>query len=261
MAEIFKDFRWIHIAFGSVALLAFWIPAIAPKGGRLHVRVGWVYVACMSAVVLTAFVMSGMALTVPLSIRSFSQPLSADEIERFVRRSRELGMFLAYLGGVTLAAGWQGIRVLRTRRDPKSLRGPFTLALNIALVAAAIGVLVLGITERTWAFIGMSSVGMIVGGGNLSYLLKGPQSKMGWWYEHLASMIATGIAGYTAFLVFGGSRIFPALARTQFFALVWILPTLIGVPTIFATVAYYKRKFHEDGRPSDAGKVSVSATV
>jgi hypothetical protein len=74
-------------------------------------------------------------------------------------------------------------------------------------------------------------------------------------------MIATGIAGYTAFLVFGGSRMFPALARTQFFALVWILPTLIGVPAIFAAVGYYKRKFHENGGSSGAGKVSVSATV
>jgi hypothetical protein len=261
VAEIFQDLRWTHIAFGSVALLAFWIPAIASKGGRLHVRVGWAYVICMSAVVLTAFVMSGMAFTVPLSIRTFSQPLSPDEAARFVRASRELGVFLAYLGAVTLAAGWQGIRVLRTRRDPASLRGPFTLALNITVIAAAIGVLALGIMERNWAFVGMSSVGMIVGGGNLGYLLRGPQSKMHWWYEHLASMIATGIAGYTAFLVFGGRHLFPALANTQFFALVWILPTLIGVPAIFAAVAYYKRKFHEDGRPSGAGKVQVNAAV
>jgi hypothetical protein len=261
MAEIFKDFRWIHIAFGSVALLAFWIPAIAPKGGRLHVRVGWLYVACMSVVVLTAFTMSGMAFTAPLSIRNFSQPLSSEQATGFIRRSRELAFFLAYLGGVTLAAGWQGIRVLRTRRDPKSLRGPFTFAMNVAVIAAAIGVLAFGITERTWAFMGMSSVGMIVGGGNLSYLRKGPQSKMHWWYEHLASMIATGIAGYTAFLVFGGSRMFPALARTQFFALVWILPTLIGVPVIFTAVAIYKRKFHEDGRPSGAGEGPADAIV
>jgi len=261
MAEIFQDLRWTHIAFGSVALLAFWIPAIASKGGRLHVRVGWVYVICMSAVVLTAFAMSGMAFTVPLRIRSFSQPLSPNEAARLVRASRELGVFLAYLGGVTLAAGWQGVRVLRTRRYPASLRGPFTFTLNIAIIAAAIGVLALGIMERTWAFIGMSSVGMIVGGGNLGYLLRGPQSKMHWWYEHLASMIATGIAGYTAFLIFGGSRLFPALAKSQFYALVWILPTLIGVPVIFATVAFYKRKFHEDGRSNGAGKIQVTATV
>jgi len=261
MAEIFKDLRWIHIAFGSVALLAFWVPAIAPKGGRLHVRVGWLYVTCMSVVVLTAFTMSGMAFSVPLSIRNFSQPLSSEQAAGFIRRSRELGVFLAYLGGVTLAAGWQGIRVSRTRRDPKSLRGPFTFAMNAAVMATAIGVLAFGISERVWAFMGMSSVGMIVGGGNLWYLLKGPQSKMHWWYEHLASMIATGIAGYTAFLIFGGSRMFPALQRTQFFALVWILPTVIGVPVIFAAVAYYKRKFREDRRPSGAGKVPADAIV
>jgi hypothetical protein len=55
MASLFQSLRWVHIAAGSIALILFWIPAIAPKGGRTHIRAGWFYVVCMSVVVVTAF--------------------------------------------------------------------------------------------------------------------------------------------------------------------------------------------------------------
>ena len=61
-------------------------------------------------------------------------------------------------------------------------------------------------------------------------------------------MVGTGIAGYTAFLVFGGSRLFPSVARSPLHTIFWVLPTLIGVPAIFLTIAYYQRKLHEMGR-------------
>jgi hypothetical protein len=84
----------------------------------------------------------------------------------------------------------------------------------------------------------------------LRYLLRGPQSRMHWWYEHLSSMLATGIAGYTAFLVFGGARLLPSVAHSQLYTIFWVLPSLIGVPAIFRTVAHYQRKFNETGRSS-----------
>ena len=70
-------------------------------------------------------------------------------------------------------------------------------------------------------------------------------------------MIGTGIAGYTAFLVFGGSRLFPSVARSQLYTLFWVLPTLIGVPAIFMTVAYYRRKFNETSRASGVSSPHV----
>ncbi|MGA8223498.1 MAG: hypothetical protein WB780_17755 [Candidatus Acidiferrales bacterium] len=248
MAELFQGLRWIHIAVGSLALVAFWIPASAKKGGRVHVNAGWFYVICMAIVVATAFILSGMAFGWPLRVRNFERALSAEEAARIIRNSRMFAFFLSYLAGLTLAAGWQGVRVLQTRQEPGKFRTPFTLALNVAVVLAALGCLVMGLLRRNGVFLVMSPIGFLVSGGNLAYLLRGPQSKMHWWYEHLGSMIGTGIAGYTAFLVFGAGRLFPGIARTPFHALVWILPTLIGVPAIFLTVSYYRRKFHEDGR-------------
>lgn len=212
MASVFQSLRWVHIAAGSVALILFWIPAIAPKGGRLHIRAGWFYVVCMSVVVLTAFTMSGLAFTIPLSVRRITQPLSPGELADFLREQRIFATFLAYLAGVTLASGWQGIWATETKREPKTMRTPFSLALNVMIILGGLTVLALGIKYHSGPLIGLSPLGPLIGAGNLRYLLSGPRSRMHWWYEHLGSMLGTGIAGYTAFLVFGASRLLPSVA-------------------------------------------------
>lgn len=250
MANLFQWLRWMHVAAGGLALILFWIPAIARKGGRVHVRAGWFYVACMSVVVVTALAMSGLAFTIPLSVRRIARPLSPAELSDFLRAQRISATFLAYLASLTLAAGWQGIWAVETRREPKSMRTPFSLALNVVVFLAGLTVLVLGIKYGSGPLIALSPIGPFLAAGNLRYLLRGPQSRMHWWYEHLSSMIATAIAGYTAFLVFGGARLFPSVARSQLFTIFWVLPALIGVPVIFLTVAHYQRKFHETGGAS-----------
>lgn len=257
MANLFQWLRWGHVAAGGLALILFWIPAIAPKGGRTHIRAGWFYVACMSLVVVTALAMSGLAFTIPLSIRRIARPLSPAELSNFLRGQRISATFLAYLAGLTLAAGWQGIWAVETKREPKAMRTPFSLALNVVVFLAGLTLLVLGIKYRSGPLIALSPIGPFIAAGNLRYVLRGPQSRMHWWYEHLSSMIATGIAGYTAFLVFGAARLFPAVARSQVYTIFWILPALIGVPVIFITVAYYQRKFHETGGASGVSSANV----
>ncbi len=250
MANLFQWLRWLHVSAGGLALILFWIPALAPKGGRIHVRAGWFYAACMSVVVVTALSMSGLAFTIPLVVRQIARPFSPAELANFLRAQRISATFLAYLGGVTLAAGWQGIWAVETKREPKAMRTPFSVALNVVVFFAGLTVLILGIKYHSGPLLALSPIGPYIAAGNLRYLLMGPQSRMHWWYEHLSSMIATGIAGYTAFLVFGAARLFPSVARTQLYTIFWVLPALIGVPVIFRTVAYYQRKFHENGRAS-----------
>ena len=250
MAGLFLSLRWAHVVAGGMALMLFWIPVIAPKGGRAHVRAGWIYVFCMSVVVVTAFVMSGLAFAVPLAIRQIARPLAGAELSHFVSEQRISAIFLAYLAGVTLALGWQGIWAVETRRATRNLKMAFGLILNLAIVFGGLTVLALGIKFRSGPLIGLSPLGPLLGARNLRYLLSGPRSQMHWWYMHLGSMVGTGIAGYTAFLVFGSSRLFPGLARSQMYTLFWVLPILIGVPAIRMTVDHYRRKFHETGPAS-----------
>ena len=256
MYELFQALRTTHIACGSVALMSFWIRIAAPKGGKLHVRIGWTYAACMSVVVLTALIMSGLAYRFPLDLRHFDHVLSNAEAMHYTQTSHQFAIFLAFLGGVTLAAGWQGIGVLRTRKKPNGLRNPFTLALNAIVVLAAIAVLAMGLRGHNWTFVGMSAVGFVAV-GNLAYLLRKPQTRMHWWYEHLSSMMATAIAGYTAFLVFGGARLMPGLASSPYYVAVWLLPTAIGSPAIALTIAYYRRKFHDAVKPLASARVGA----
>ena len=194
MAGLFLSLRWAHVVAGGMALILFWIPVIAPKGGRAHVRVGWIYVFCMSVVVVTAFVMSALAFSVPLAIRQLTRPLSAAELSHFVSEQRVSATFLAYLAGVTLALGWQGIWAVETRRATKNLNMAFGLILNLAIVLGGLIVFVLGIKFRSGPLIGLSPLGPLLGGRNLRYLLSGPRSSMHWWYMHLGSMVGTGIA-------------------------------------------------------------------
>ncbi len=159
MANLFQWLRWVHVAAGGLALILFWIPAIARKGGRTHVRAGWFYVVCMCVVVVTAFTMSGLAFTITLAIRRIAQPLSPEALADFLRGQRLSATFLAYLAGVTLASGWQGIWSVQTKREPKSMRTPFSLALNTLVLLAGLTVFVLGIKYRSGPLLALSPLG------------------------------------------------------------------------------------------------------
>ena len=248
MADFFQIIRWGHIAAGTIALIVFWIPAFAKKGGKLHIRAGWVYVVCMSVVVVTAFTMSGLAFTIPLTIRRITQPLVGDALQQFLLRQRLLASFLGYLGLATFAAGWQGIAAIRTRRNPEAMRTTFALLINAGSVLASLTILMVGIRYRSGPLMGMSPVGLLVGLPNLRYLLRGPATRMDWWYQHMVAMIVTGIAGYTAFLVFGADRTIRSLQYMgPLITLFWVLPGIIGTLAIILWVGYYRRKFKATG--------------
>lgn len=247
MVELFQGLRWAHIAAGAIALIVFWVPAIAKKGGRTHIRAGWVYVACMSIVVVSAFLMSGLVFSAPLAVRGIQQPLSAGEMAGFLREQRIFASFLGFLAGITLASGWMGIGATRTKREPERLRTAFLMALNAGLIATGVAILVFGLRNRVWPLVGLSPLGPALGSGNLFYILRKPATKMDWWYKHLGSMIGTGIAAYTAFLVFGGRRVIPALAGNAGSTVFWVLPTIIGGAAITILNIYYRRKFRGKG--------------
>ena len=58
MSTLHSTLVYGHIVAGTIALILFWIPALARKGGNWHVRIGRIYVIAMYAVAVTAFVAS-----------------------------------------------------------------------------------------------------------------------------------------------------------------------------------------------------------
>ena len=83
---------------------------------------------------------------------------------------------------------------------------------------------------------------------------------MAWWYTHMGGMIGSGIAFHTAFLVFGGQRLWGgALMQGGWSFLPWILPSVLGFPALYFWTRYYKRKFGELPQPAAQGAPARAA--
>lgn len=229
MADVYRVTLLLHLVAGLIGLAAFWAPAIARKGGTLHVRAGRVFFWMTSAVAAT-----GLALATLLLINP-PHP-----------RARLTVPFLYYLLLITFVPVYHGVRVLATRRAPQELRTPFHTALNVATIGASIAMVALGILLRTPVFLFMSPIGFLIGFGNLRFARRPYASPMAWWYEHMESMMGGGIAFHTAFLVLGAGRLFGYRLDGSSAMIFWLLPTVIGIPATAVWTRYYRRRFREE---------------
>lgn len=242
----YQALLWLHMLAGSSALVLFWVPVFAPKGGRVHVRVGLVYVVLITITVFTALALSTIVFVDPLSIRQPPPHASPEQVAEFARTERIFAFFLGYLASVILVAGGHGLRVVRHKHEPRLPHLWFHAVLNGVVVLLAVAMLVVGLRERFVILAAFSTVGLLVGIQNLRYLYRPSTGRMAWWYEHLRSMIPTGIAAYTAFLVFGARRVLPTLYQTRYYWVFWILPLVVGVAAIRLTILYYRARFREN---------------
>jgi hypothetical protein len=248
MLSIYHGALFIHIVAGLVGLVAFWTPAIARKGGTIHVRAGRIFFRATSVVALTGLVMALGFLFAPLTVKPLASTVPPERAAAIALRIRLTAPFLLFLLLITFGPVYHGVRVLETRHDPATLRTRFHTLLNVTTIAAAAAMIVLAIWLRQPVFAALSPVGFLVGLGNLGFARKPYASRMAWWYEHMGSMLGGGIAFHTAFLVLGAGRL-SGVQLNGFAAVVpWVLPTLVGIPASAIWTAHYRRKFGEDGR-------------
>lgn len=98
---LFQFTRVLHILGGFLALLVFWIPMITRKGGKLHARVGWIYVWAMGVVAITAWYMGLWRITL--------DPWRTAESTAFA-------YFLIFIALLSSSSAWYGMRVLRYKQ-------------------------------------------------------------------------------------------------------------------------------------------------
>lgn len=221
----------LHIAAGSIALASMLVPLTVRKGGVLHRRAGWVFVGGMAVVSLTAFVLS--------AARILTDPTDA---------GRAAGLFLFQVALLTLAGVSAGVRVLRFKKRAAPHRHPWDIGLAGTLVLASLGMAAFGLSTGRALPTAFSVIGLLTGGGQLAYWLRTPAHPMHWWFEHLGTMVGSCIAATTAFLVVNAGRV----GLERFGLLVWLGPTLIGVPLITAWNIYYRRRFAGQGQAGRA---------
>ncbi len=217
-----KSILSLHIAGGSIALAAMLVPLFTRKGGSTHRKSGWVFVAGMTVVSITAFILS--------AARVVTDP-SPD--------GRQAGLFLFYVALLTAAGVSAGVRVLKAKKRTTAHHHPWDLGLAGALTLVSVVTFGYGVVTGRTLFAAFSVIGLLSGGSQLFYWLRPPTHYMHWWFEHMGAMLGSCIAATTAFLVVNAGR----LGADTFSLAVWLAPTVIGTPTIILWTAYYRRKF------------------
>jgi uncharacterized membrane protein len=211
-----KAFLGVHITAGATAFLMAPLALVTAKGGKAHRRWGKVYLWAMGTVAATAL---PMAIYRPV-------------------------LFLALVAVFSFYACFSAWRVLALKDLAKGghakpidwAAGVITFVASACLAGFAVFkpaiVQHMGIVAVVFGVIGMS-----LAIGQMKSFVLTPSEKMFWWYTHLGNMIASYIAAWSAFSVVTLSRY---LGNTWY---VWLWPTIVGVPAIVLTAAYYKRKF------------------
>lgn len=232
MVQFHNSIVVLHIAIGTVALLLFWVPAFARKGGRLHIQAGKIYVICMYVVSVSAFVASIMVLVDPISIRAPDGLPESANIEAMASRFRMFSLFLLMLSLLVFASLRHGISALRLRQQPERLRHPAHRASIALLGACAVAVGYFGIAEGQLLLMIFSAIGGLGAIGMFRDTLKTAPNRSDRTVMHLNSLIGTGIGAYTAFFAFGGSRFLSHILQGQWQVVPWVLPAIFGTIAI-----------------------------
>jgi hypothetical protein len=212
-----RAFLAVHVAAGASAFILAPLALVTAKGGKAHRRWGKIYFWAMAVVAFTALVMAIYRPILFLALVAIFSFYSA------FAGYRVLGQKAAYKGEQTSTAlDW--------------IAAAFTFAASalLAILGAVRPALVqhLGIPAIVFG-----CIGMWIAGNTAWAFTHRPKEKMFWWYAHLAGMLGSYIAAWTAFSVV---TIGPLLHHAWW---IWIVPTAIGVPAIVMTNAYYHRKF------------------
>ena len=211
-----------HAIVGAVALVLFWVPVVARKGGGAHRLWGRRFAIAMMVTGTIAIGISINSLLAPLPTHpDFDDP----ELVRGL-----FGWMMLYLALLTVALGWQSLATVANKADHARNRRPFDVALQLALLAASVQCLLRGLDLAQPIMIAISIIGLVSVPMALGFAFwPGKPPRRAYLLEHVRAGVGAGISGYTAFLSVGLVRGFPEHA---FNPLVWAVPGVFGLGLI-----------------------------
>lgn len=221
---IHKTLLWIHIPFGFLSLILFWIPVGVKKGSPIHRKVGNYYYRTMWMVVITAILLS----------------VCNAILEKYMA-----ALYLGYLAIITAYPLWYSYEILQQKGSWSDRYFAFRKLFVSLLFISGLGMILLG--GIRYQFLGMGTMmgffGLLALPAGRDILMskskamdKETKLKM-----HIQGTIISGIAAYTAFFAFGGSRILIEVLHMhhQWMVIPWVLPTILGV----TYSRYMKRRY------------------
>lgn len=219
MDQLVKFLLYSHIGVGTLSLIVFWIPIFVKKGGDIHVKIGKVYVYLMWYVVITAVLLS---------------------IKNLIIGQYIFAAFLGFLSIITAHPLWYGMIIVKHKKVIPASVQRINKILNWMLFLGGLGLLIWSIILKVQGMAILLMVFGLIGIFSSIPLVFGKSQAKNWLAEHIQGLLGTGIAAYTAFFAFGGSRLLGHIFVNQLIIIPWILPTIIGV----IGMRYYKRKFN-----------------
>lgn len=233
LTTLFGGFIVLHIAFGSVGLLAFWVPVLGRKGGSAHRRWGKLFTSTMLVTGFAAIAISTLTLLYPLG----THPQLDDAA--WVRGV--FGWMMQGLALLTVNLAWYGWLCVQHKDDRQAYFEWRNVALQISLTVVSLHCAWQAWLIREPIMLGMPAIGLATVATNLWFMFNPRPARMDWLKEHIKALVGAGISVYTAFFAFGAVRTIPALALHPG---LWAIPLVVGLALIF-----YHR--HSVGRLAD----------
>jgi len=222
--QLHKIFLCIHIPFGFLSLVLFWIPVAMKKGSPNHRKVGRYYYRSMWMVLFTSAL---------LSICNIG-------LEKYMA-----ALYLGFLSLITAYPLWYSYEILNQDKE-WSNRYFLTRKIFLAvLFTTGIGMILLGTLKFGGKGMGTMMIffGLITMPSGREFLFSKSKAmtKESKLKMHIQGTIISGIAAYTAFFAFGGVRIIIDVLQLhhQWIMVPWILPSVLG----FGYSWYMKRKY------------------
>ncbi len=198
---------FVHIAFGSVALLTFWSAAIARKGSPLHKAVGKGYLIAMLGIIVTAIPMAAI----------------------FLSRGRiNAGVFFAYLVVITGTSVWLSWRAIKLKHDIHAFHDRRYRVVAWINVLAGLLVFGIGLARDIMLLSIFCWVGVFIGIGMLRQLRKLPTARNWWLREHYSAMLGNGVATHIAFLGIGMNGFLASFGIGWLMLLPWVGPLTVS---------------------------------
>ena len=237
---------YLHVAFGACALLLFWVPVFTRKGNTDHKRFGRIFTSAMYMVSMSGATMSSLDLITPLAVHAATLTPGSPEAVQAASQVRGPAMFLLSLSVLVFTSTRQGWLAIVHKADRQPLRQPLHLGLCGLLIAVGVCLFITGMVYDSILYMVFAVLEIVSGFGRLRYILKAELEPKEWWIEHLNGLIGSGIGAYTAFFVFGGSRLLAGLFGNAFddaSIFLWIAPGVIGSIAITMLTRKYRARF------------------
>lgn len=184
--------RLLHSAVGVVALVSFWVAALAAKGGPTHRRAGKAYlIALIGVMAMSSLMVAG----------------------KVARGDAGMAVYLVFLISMVGTASWLTWFAIRYRRDAERLTGITYRVLASWLVLAGIAMFGVGVSIGRPKTMFLSLLGLGFGANMWRLALRRDRGERWWLAQHMNGATLNFIATHDSFIALGLGSVIPELRQ------------------------------------------------